>query len=121
VVGLSCVLGFGCAASSSYRAQTYVVRPQDTLYSIAWRYDLDYRELARWNNIGPDYRIAVGQLLSLKPTSGGPAPRPPPNIVAAPHDVPRVTPPRPQNAPAAGTGSAPVSSAAAPRSGIVGG
>ena len=42
-------------------------RPHDTLYSIAWRHDLDYRELARWNHIGPDYRIAVGQVLMLKP------------------------------------------------------
>ena len=47
--------------------QTYVVQPQDTLYSIAWRHDLDYRALARWNGIGPDYRISVGQVLSLRP------------------------------------------------------
>jgi lipoprotein NlpD len=45
----------------------YVVRPQDTLYSIAWRYGLDYRDLARWNHIGPDFRITVGQALVLSP------------------------------------------------------
>ena len=49
--------------------QTYVVQPQDTLYSIAWRHDLDYRALARWNGIGPDYRIAVGQVLNLRPAT----------------------------------------------------
>jgi lipoprotein NlpD len=49
--------------------QTYVVQPQDTLYSIAWRHDLDYRALARWNGIGPDYRISVGQVLNLRPTA----------------------------------------------------
>ena len=76
VVGVSCVLGFGCAASGNYEPQTYVVRPRDTLYSIAWRYDLDYRELARWNNIGADYRIAVGQVLVLKPSYGALAARP---------------------------------------------
>jgi lipoprotein NlpD len=47
--------------------QTYVVRSQDTLYSIAWRRGLDYHDLARWNGIGPDFRIAVGQVLKLGP------------------------------------------------------
>jgi len=47
------------------------VQPQDTLYSIAWRHDLDYRALARWNGIGADYRISVGQILSLKPAPPG--------------------------------------------------
>jgi lipoprotein NlpD len=59
----------------------YVVRPQDTLYSIAWRYDLDFHDLARWNNIGPDFRIVVGQTLVLTPinaptTSAAVVPRP---------------------------------------------
>jgi lipoprotein NlpD len=45
------------------------VQPQDTLYSIAWRHDLDYRALARWNGIGPDYRISVGQVLNLRPAT----------------------------------------------------
>jgi lipoprotein NlpD len=46
-----------------------VVQPQDTLYSIAWRHNLDYRALARWNGIGSDYRISVGQMLTLTPTT----------------------------------------------------
>jgi lipoprotein NlpD len=65
-----------------YEPQTYVVQPQDTLYSIAWRHDLDYRALARWNGIGPDYRISVGQVLSLRPATPSvetrPAQRTPP-------------------------------------------
>ncbi len=60
-------MGHGCASSGSVQAATYVVRPQDTLYSIAWRHDLDFKDLARWNNIGPDYRIEVGQVLQLQP------------------------------------------------------
>lgn len=44
-----------------------MVRPQDTLYSIAWRHGLDYHDLARWNGIGPDFRISVGQALKLDP------------------------------------------------------
>jgi lipoprotein NlpD len=47
-----------------------VVRPHDTLYSIAWRYNLDYRDLARWNHIASDFRIVVGQTLLLS----GPGP-----------------------------------------------
>jgi lipoprotein NlpD len=57
----------GCASERAHTPETYVVQPRDTLYSIAWRHDLDYRDLARWNHIGADYRIAVGEVLSLKP------------------------------------------------------
>ena len=66
VAGLCCILLGGCAVSKPYRPQTYVVRPQDTLYSIAWRHNLDYRELAKWNDIGSDYRLSVGQVLMLE-------------------------------------------------------
>lgn len=45
----------------------HLVRKGDTIYSIAFRNQLDYRELARWNNIGPDYRIYTGQVLRLTP------------------------------------------------------
>jgi lipoprotein NlpD len=60
----------GCASEPAARTpETYVVQPHDTLYSIAWRHDLDYRDLARWNHIGADYRITVGQVLMLKPAN----------------------------------------------------
>ncbi len=45
---------------------TYRVKRGDTLYSIAWRYGLDYRELARANNIDKSFRINAGQKLRLK-------------------------------------------------------
>jgi lipoprotein NlpD len=124
IVGVSCVLSVGCAASGNFEPQTYVVRPRDTLYSIAWRYDLDYRELARWNNIGADYRIAVGQVLLLRPSHGAPAarqlsnaaPRPldaPHEPREMPHDVPRVSAPTPLHAaPAASAAAAPTRAAA---------
>jgi lipoprotein NlpD len=57
----------GCADTGAHRQDVYVVRPQDTLYSIAWRYGLDFRDLARWNRLGPDFRISVGQALTLAP------------------------------------------------------
>lgn len=49
----------------------YVVKPGDTMYSIAFRHQLDFRELAVWNDIGPDYLIRPSQLLRLTPPAGG--------------------------------------------------
>lgn len=41
------------------------VLPDETLYSIAWRYGLDYSDLAKRNSISPPYAIAAGQLIYL--------------------------------------------------------
>jgi lipoprotein NlpD len=62
---MCCLLMGACADVPAGGPESYVVLPQDTLYSIAWRHDLDFRDLARWNNIGPDFRISVGQVLVL--------------------------------------------------------
>lgn len=43
----------------------YVIKPGDTLYSIAFRNQLDFRELAVWNDIGPDFLITPGQVIRL--------------------------------------------------------
>jgi len=48
----------------------YRVRLGDTLYSIAFRHDMDYRDLARINNINAPYTIFPGQVLSLHARSG---------------------------------------------------
>jgi lipoprotein NlpD len=45
----------------------YRVRRGDTLYSISFRYGLDYREVARWNGIDERYFIYPGQTLTLRP------------------------------------------------------
>lgn len=44
---------------------THHVREGETLYSIAWRYGWDYRELGAANNIPPPYTIYPGQRISL--------------------------------------------------------
>ena len=49
----------------STRITKHQVAPGDTLYSIAWRYDLDVRLLARANGISQPYAIRKGQVLSL--------------------------------------------------------
>lgn len=53
------------ASESSSVPATYRVKPGDTLYSIAWRYGLDYHDLSNWNGIGSDYLIKPGQTLRL--------------------------------------------------------
>ncbi len=45
---------------------TYTVSRGDTLYSIAWRYGLDFKSLARLNGIDSRYLIYPGQKLRLK-------------------------------------------------------
>ena len=48
----------------------HVVRKGETLYSISWRYGLDYREVAAWNGLSPPYVIREGQRLRLTPPPG---------------------------------------------------
>ncbi|MFT5425604.1 MAG: lipoprotein NlpD [Gammaproteobacteria bacterium] len=43
----------------------HIVSSGDTLYSISWDYDLDYREVARWNNIKKPYVIYPRQAIRL--------------------------------------------------------
>lgn len=43
------------------------VQKGETLYSIAYRYGVEYRTLAGWNKISSPYRIFIGQRLTLKP------------------------------------------------------
>ena len=47
----------------------YTVQRGDTLYSIAWRYEKDFRNLARWNNIKAPYAIFPGQRLKMQADS----------------------------------------------------
>lgn len=44
---------------------TYTVKLGDDLYAIAFRYGLDYHDVAGWNHLGVDYRIHPGEKLSL--------------------------------------------------------
>lgn len=51
----------------------YRVEKGDTLYSIAFRYGLDFRNLAAWNGIDQPYTIYPGQRLRLRQATGGPS------------------------------------------------
>lgn len=69
---LSVALLSGCG-STPERPATYRVKRGDTLYTIAFRHELNYQDLARWNRIGRDYVIHPGQTLRLYPPGGGAA------------------------------------------------
>lgn len=62
---------------------THRVAPDETLYSIAWRYNLDYRELARHNGIDTNYTIYKGQVLRLDINNPASRVRPARSSVAA--------------------------------------
>jgi lipoprotein NlpD len=51
--------------SKSAAPPTYSVRKGDTLFSIAWRYGLDYRAVAANNRIAAPYTIYPGQKIYL--------------------------------------------------------
>lgn len=58
------LLQVGCGLTPIHN-DSYIVKSGDTLYSIAMHTGVDYRELARLNNLGADYRIYAGQVLRL--------------------------------------------------------
>jgi len=77
VLAAACGLQFGCLQKGQplvaerspvfpdQNQRAYVVRQGDTLYSVAWRYELDHLGLARANGIKHPYVIYPGQRLRL--------------------------------------------------------
>ena len=63
---------------------SYTVRRNDTLYSIAWRHDLDYKALAAANGIEAPYTIYPGRRLRLPAGDVAAAARPPAPTVRKP-------------------------------------
>jgi len=76
----------GCTSSGlvgdAFKPGVYIVRPGDTLYSIAWRYQVDYHDLVRWNDIDNPDQLRVGRRLRLGP------PRQVAQAAPAPADAP---------------------------------
>lgn len=71
----------------------HVVQPGETLYSIGWRYNRDFKELAQANHIEPPYKIFVGQRISLEKQeiNAEPTPVTAPQIETSPAPLPLVT------------------------------
>jgi len=63
-------LALNACSSMRWDPDEYPVSSGDTIYSIAWKYEIDPFELARWNNISSPYRIYPGQRLKMKPGAG---------------------------------------------------
>lgn len=106
----------GCNTSAIHQDDRYnppvywgshVVKSGETLYSIAWRYGRDYRELGDANDVPPPYDLKVDQVLrldkrgSVSAASGSPQP-PSPTRRSQPSDppAPEVSKPANRSAPA---------------------
>lgn len=107
LASLAALLLVGCAAALRWDGEApsasgqYQVRSGDTLYSIAMRHNLDYRDLARWNGIDSGYRIYPGQRLQLQAPPAGQvarAPSPPPSRPSSDRGSGRQPPAREQPA-----------------------
>jgi lipoprotein NlpD len=78
LLALAALLG-GCGGGSlapvedgggqSLREPSAQIVSGDTLYSFAWRYGFDYREIAAWNGLNPPYTVHAGQRLRLLPAT----------------------------------------------------
>lgn len=94
----------GCNTASIYQDDAYnppvywgqhVVRSGETLYSIAWRYGRDYRELGDANGMSPPYRLQVGRVLRLDlrgNVPSGSATKSRPTVASKPAARPKATP-----------------------------
>lgn len=57
--------GYYSGRSAQWPNKTHVVQVGETLYSIAWQYGQDYREVASWNGIVSPYTIFPRQKLRV--------------------------------------------------------
>ncbi|MEO8748244.1 MAG: peptidoglycan DD-metalloendopeptidase family protein [Rhodanobacter sp.] len=88
----------GASARTPIPGGTYTVRTGETLYSIAFRNGVDFRDLAQWNEIAAPYTIWPGQHLRLSPSR---------QLAAASTRPPVATTSAPIPSPAAPRGSSP--------------
>ena len=69
---IACTLLASCGVNTlRWTPEYHTVRSGETLYAIAWRYDVDYRTLARWNALGDGALIRPGQKIHLSGPPGG--------------------------------------------------
>ncbi|MDR2174085.1 MAG: peptidoglycan DD-metalloendopeptidase family protein [Burkholderiales bacterium] len=58
------------ASPQTITGKTHTVRQGETLFSIAQQNNVEYRELAAWNNITDPSKLSAGQVLRLTPPEG---------------------------------------------------
>ena len=99
---------------------SYTVRKNDTLYSIAWRHNVDYKALAAANQIDAPYTIYPGRRLQVPgPGAAVPAATPAPTVARrdvrpAPSRTETPAAPRPQPARPATRNTSPATPRQAP-------
>ncbi len=59
------VLLAACSPRTTWNSDQHIVRPGETLYSIAWRYGKNPADVARWNRLGDGSLIHPGQVILL--------------------------------------------------------
>ena len=96
-------------SSSPLVGDRYTVQRGDTLYSIAFRYGLDYRRLAAANRIPSPYTIYPGQKLALREAD-------PPRVASSQSSARTATAPPPATATPGPTAKPPVAAVTKPSS-----
>lgn len=99
--------------ASSATGGTYRVLRGDTLYAIAFKHGVDYRDLATWNGIAAPYTIFAGQELRLSAPARAQPAASAPVITSAVQPVAPLPEPAPGAAVTAGIAERPASGAAA--------
>ncbi len=62
-VSIIYVIGLlGCSSALRWMPETHTVAAGDTVYSIAWQYGLDQRDLAAWNQLDKNGLIHPGRV-----------------------------------------------------------
>ena len=93
--------------NESVSTRYYTVQRGDTLYSIAFRYGVDYRTLAAANGIRAPYTIYPGQKLDLERQAPAPVAKSSASATPKPKPKPSTTPtPAPVTKPSHSTGTA---------------
>ncbi len=65
-----CLMLNACSSALNWAPQTHVVKSGETVYSIAFQYGIDQRELIGWNRLSPNGLIFAGQKLRLTAPDG---------------------------------------------------
>jgi lipoprotein NlpD len=67
---LACLIMGACSSALRWEPETHVVQSGETVYSIAFQYGIDQRDLIGWNQLGSGGLIFTGQQLRLSAPDG---------------------------------------------------
>ena len=66
LLSVVCLLSACSGNGKKWDPEDYTVKSGDTVYSIAWRYELDTEDFAAWNGIGASHFIKPGERLHTR-------------------------------------------------------